>query len=157
MNFAFDPRTGWNIIMISPIPPASTAAGTRVAGLSATAGRVLLSAIFLVSGAGKLAAPGATLATIEAAGLPLPPVSYAAATLVEIVGGLLLIAGYRTRLVALILAAFAVATAVTFHAALGDQNQMFHFLKNLAMAGGLLQVAVFGGGPFSLDDRLGRR
>ena len=109
-----------------------------------------------MSGAGKLAAPAATLATIEAAGLPLPSFAYAAATLVEVVGGLLLIAGYRTRLVALILAAFAVATAVTFHTALGDQNQMFHFLKNLAMAGGLLQVAAFGAGPFSLDSRQGR-
>lgn len=45
---------------------------------------------------------------------------------------------------------------MTFHAALGDQNQMFHFLKNLAMAGGLLQVAAFGAGPFSLDARQGR-
>jgi putative oxidoreductase len=142
--------------MTSAISRTSTAAGPSLSGLSAVTGRVLMSAIFLVSGAGKLAAPAATLATIEAAGLPLPPFAYAAATLVEVVGGLLLIAGYRTRLVALILAAFAVATAVTFHAALGDQNQMFHFLKNLAMAGGLLQVAAFGGGPFSLDARQGR-
>jgi putative oxidoreductase len=119
-------------------------------------GRILLSAIFLVSGAGKIAAPAATLATIVAAGLPLPPVAYAAATAVEVVGGVLLVVGYRSRLVALLLAAFAVATAVTFHAALGDQNQMFHFLKNLAMAGGLLQVAAFGAGPFSLDARQGR-
>lgn len=119
-------------------------------------GRILLSAIFLVSGAGKIAAPAATLATIAAAGLPLPPVAYAAATAVEVVGGVLLVVGYRSRLVALLLAAFAVATAVTFHAALGDQNQMFHFLKNLAMAGGLLQVAAFGAGPFSLDARQGR-
>ncbi|WP_457106883.1 DoxX family protein [Methylobacterium sp. P5_C11] len=119
-------------------------------------GRILMSAIFLVSGAGKLAAPAATLATIEAAHLPLPPVAYAAATTVEVVGGLLLVAGYRTRLVALALALFAVATAVTFHAALGDQNQMFHFLKNLAMAGGLLQVAAFGAGPISFDARRGR-
>ncbi|KAA0125519.1 DoxX family protein [Methylobacterium sp. P1-11] len=119
-------------------------------------GRVLMSAIFLVSGAGKLATPAATLATIEAAHLPLPPVAYAAATFVELVGGLLLIVGYRTRLVALVLALFAVATAVTFHTALGDQNQMFHFLKNLAMAGGLLQIVAFGAGLFSLDARQGR-
>jgi putative oxidoreductase len=119
-------------------------------------GRILMSAIFLVSGAGKIAAPAATLATIAAAGLPLPPVAYAAATAVEVVGGLLLVLGYRTRLVALLLAVFAVATAVTFHAALGDKNQMIHFLKNLAMAGGLLQVAAFGAGPFSLDARQGR-
>ncbi|MER2197270.1 DoxX family protein [Methylobacterium brachiatum] len=119
-------------------------------------GRVLMSALFLVSGIGKLAAPAATLATIRAAGLPLPEVSFAAAALVEVLGGLLLIAGYRTRLVALALAGFAVATALTFHTALADPNQMFHFLKNLAVAGGLLQVAAFGAGPVSLDARRGR-
>ncbi|KTS11186.1 LysR family transcriptional regulator [Methylobacterium radiotolerans] len=135
---------------MSPISSSSATA------LLPVTGRVLMSAIFLVSGAGKLAAPAATLATIEAAHLPLPPLAYAAATVVEVVGGLLLVAGYRTRPVALVLALFAVATAVTFHAALGDQNQMFHFLKNLAMAGGLLQVAAFGAGPLSLDARQGR-
>jgi putative oxidoreductase len=119
-------------------------------------GRVLMSALFLASGLGKLAAPAATLATIRAAGLPLPEVSFAAAALVELLGGLLLIAGYRTRLVALALAGFAVATALTFHTALADPNQMFHFLKNVAVAGGLLQVAAFGAGPLSLDARQGR-
>lgn len=119
-------------------------------------GRVLMSALFLASGLGKFAAPAATLATIRAAGLPLPEVSFAAAALVEVLGGLLLIAGYRTRLVALALAGFAVATALTFHTALADPNQMFHFLKNVAVAGGLLQVAAFGAGPLSLDARQGR-
>lgn len=124
-----------------------------VAGALPAAGRLLMSAIFLVSGAGKLAAPSATLATIAAAGLPLPEVSYAAATAVEILGGLLLVAGYRTRAVALVLALFSVATALTFHTAFADQNQVIHFLKNLAMAGGLLQVTAFGAGLFSLDAR----
>jgi len=134
--------------MASPIAPALA--------FLPVIGRVLMSALFLVSGIGKLAAPAATLATIRAAGLPLPEVSYAAATLVEMAGGLLLIAGYRTQLVALALAGFTVATALTFHTALADPNQMFHFLKNLAVAGGLLQVAAFGPGPFSLDARQGR-
>jgi putative oxidoreductase len=119
-------------------------------------GRILMSAIFLASGAGKLAAPAGTLAMIRSAGLPLPEVSYAAATAVEILGGLLLIAGYRTRIVALALAGFSVATALTFHTAFADQNQLIHFLKNLAMAGGLLQVAAFGAGPLSLDARARR-
>lgn len=142
--------------MTSFLSPAPTATGALPAALLPVTGRVLMSAIFLVSGLGKLAAPAATLATIRAAGLPLAELSFAAATLVEIFGGLLLIAGYRARVVALVLAAFAVATALTFHAAVADQNQMFHFLKNLAMAGGLLQVAAFGAGPFSLDARKGR-
>ncbi|MEL6062258.1 MULTISPECIES: DoxX family protein [unclassified Methylobacterium] len=120
------------------------------------AGRILMSVIFLVSGAGKLVSPVATLATIEAGGLPVPPISYGVATSVEIGGGLLLIAGYRTRLVAIVLSVFAIVTTVTFHAVLGDKAQMTHFLKNLAMTGGLFQVAAFGAGPLSLDARQGR-
>lgn len=134
----------------------ATPARSNAFDILPTAGRVLMSAIFLVSGVGKLAAPAATLATIKAVGLPLPEVSYGAATLMEIAGGLLLVAGYRTRIVALLLAAFSLATALTFHTALADPNQMFHFLKNLAMAGGLLQVAAFGPGKISLDARQGR-
>lgn len=73
--------------------------------------------------------------------------------MLELVGSVLLGLGYRTRLVAALLAAYAVATALIFHHALADQNQLFHFLKNLAMAGGLLQVVAFGAGAFSLDNR----
>ncbi|GJE38982.1 DoxX family protein [Methylobacterium persicinum] len=135
-----------------PLTPARTITG----GALPLAGRLLMSAIFLASGAGKLMAPAATLSTIEAVGLPFPEISYAAATAVEIGGGLLLVAGYRTRIVALVLAAFAVVTALTFHTAFTDQNQMIHFLKNLAMAGGLLQVVAFGAGRISLDARQGR-
>ena len=62
----------------------------------------------------------------------------------------------KLTLVAALLAVYSIITALIFHHALGDQNQMFHFLKNLAMAGGLLQVAAFGAGPLSLDARQGR-
>jgi len=59
----------------------------------------------------------------------------------------------RTKIVATVLAVFCVFTALVFHHALGDQNQMIHFLKNFAMAGGLLQLAAFGSGRFGLDSR----
>ncbi|OHV17628.1 LysR family transcriptional regulator [Methylorubrum extorquens] len=108
------------------------------------AGRLLMGTIFLASGLGKLAAPTAALGYIQSAGLPLPQVALAAAILVEVGGSLLLIAGYRVRLVAMILALFSIATALTFHTAFADQNQLIHFLKNLAMAGGLLHVVAFG-------------
>jgi putative oxidoreductase len=55
--------------------------------------------------------------------------------------------------VASVLAVFTVLAAVIFHSAFGDQNQMIHFLKNIAIAGGLLQVVAFGAGGFSLDNR----
>jgi putative oxidoreductase len=122
----------------------------------ALVGRVLLAAIFVMSGLGKVAAPAATLAYMKAAGLPFAPLGLAAAALIELGGGLALILGYRTRVAAAVLAIFALVTAAVFHSALADQNQLIHFFKNVAMAGGLLQVAAFGGGRLSLDARSSR-
>ncbi|MFJ1255561.1 DoxX family protein [Cupriavidus sp. CuC1] len=116
-------------------------------------GRTLIAAIFLVSGFGKLMAPAATIGYIGSLGLPAPALGYFGALVLELAGSVLLIAGYRTRLMAALLAVYAVVTALIFHHALGDQNQMFHFLKNLAMAGGLVQVMHYGAGAFSLDGR----
>jgi putative oxidoreductase len=116
------------------------------------AGRLLIGLPFAMSGLGKLAAYGATTGMISAAGLPFPPLAFAAAVAVELGGGLLLVAGYRTRLVAGVLAIFALATAVSFHSNFADQNQMIHFLKNVMMAGGLLQIVAFGAGALSLDN-----
>lgn len=122
---------------------------------AALIGRVLLSVIFILSGFSKLAAPAMMIGYIGSVGLPLPQVALAVAIIVEIGGGLALIAGYRTRTVAAVLALFSVFTALAFHSALADQNQFIHFFKNIAMAGGLLQVVAFGAGRFSLDARRG--
>jgi putative oxidoreductase len=116
-------------------------------------GRLMIGLPFAMSGLGKLAAYGATTGMISAAGLPLPPLAFAVAVIVELGGGLLLVAGYRTRVVAIGLAVFSLATAISFHSNFADQNQMIHFLKNVMMAGGLLQIAAFGAGAFSLDNR----
>lgn len=116
-------------------------------------GRLLLATIFIMSGFSKLAAPAATIAYIGSTGAPLPAVGYALALLVELGGGALILVGYKARPVALVMALFCVATGLMFHHALGDQNQMIHFFKNIAMAGGFLQVAAFGAGSFSLDSR----
>jgi putative oxidoreductase len=116
-------------------------------------GRLLIAGIFLLSGASKVAQPDATLAYIGSAGLPFVSLAFAGAVLAELGGGIALVLGYRTRLVAAVLALFSVATALGFHSNLADQNQFIHFFKNIAMAGGLLQVVAFGGGRFSLDAR----
>jgi putative oxidoreductase len=116
-------------------------------------GRVLLSAIYLVSGFSKLAAPAATIGYITSAGLPFAPLGLTIAVVVEILGGAALIVGYRTRFVAAVLAVFTVATALGFHSNLADQSQFIHFFKNIAMTGGLLQVVAFGAGRFGLDAR----
>lgn len=123
-----------------------------MAGLDLTAavGRVLIAAIFLVSGWSKLMQPTGALGYIEAFGLPLPAAALALAIIVEIGGGLLLIVGYRTRLTAGILAMFTLVTALIFHSLLGDPNEFNHFFKNVAMAGGLLQIAAFGPGRLTI-------
>jgi len=120
---------------------------------AALAGRILLSAIFILSGLSKASAPAGMIGYIESVGLPFPMLALTLAIVVELVGGLALVLGYRTRLVAGGLALFSVVTALAFHNQLGDQNQFIHFFKNLAMAGGLLQVVAFGAGRFSLDAR----
>lgn len=118
-------------------------------------GRLLIAAIFLMSGLGKIAAPAATQGYIAAVGLPFPLLAFLVAIAIEVGGGALLVVGYKTRIVAGVMAGFTVATALAFHHAFGDQNQMIHFLKNISMTGGLLQVVAFGPGEFSLDARKG--
>jgi putative oxidoreductase len=92
-------------------------------------GRILIGLPFAMSGLGKLAAYSLTTEKIGAVGLPFPPLAFAVAVAVELGGGLLLVLGYRVRAVALLLAAFSFATAITFHSNFADQNQMIHFLK----------------------------
>ncbi len=125
---------------------------------SAGVGRVLLASLFLFSGLGKLAAPLATKGYIASVGLPFPELAYLGALAVELGLASLLLLGYRSRPVAVAMAVFSLVTAAVFHSALGDQNQVIHLLKNVAIAGGLLQIAAFGGGALSLDAwRAGRR
>lgn len=126
---------------------------SSISDLCSLAGRILLATIFVMSGAGKLADPAGTIAYIGATGLPLAPIAYAGAVAAELGGGIALILGYRTRFAAAALAMFSLLAALFFHSALADQNQLIHFFKNVAIAGGLLQVAAFGGGRLSLDAR----
>ncbi|MBQ5949067.1 DoxX family protein [Massilia sp. ST3] len=116
-----------------------------------TIGRILMAAIFLVSGVGKALAPAGTIGYIESAGLPFATLGLVLAVAIEVGGGALLAFGVRTRLVAGLLAVFSVVTALVFHNAVGDQNQLIHLMKNFAMAGGLLQVVAFGAGAYSVD------
>ena len=116
-------------------------------------GRLMIGLPFVMSGISKLGAYGATTGMISAVGLPFPPLAFAVAVAVELGGGVLLLAGYRVRFVATAMAVFALATAVSFHSNFADQNQMIHFLKNVMMAGGVLQITAFGAGAISLDNR----
>ena len=116
-------------------------------------GRLLISTLFILAGLSKVTAPAATIGYIQSVGLPLPAVAFGLAAFTELVGGTLLLLGYRTRIVAAVLFVFTLVTAAFFHNHLGDQNQFIHFFKNVAIAGGLLHVMAFGGGRVSLDGR----
>jgi putative oxidoreductase len=117
------------------------------------AGRLLVAQIFLLAGFSKIAGYAGTQGYMASKGLPgalLPLV-----ILVELAGGLALVVGYKTRWAALVLAAFCVLTGLIFHYTPGDQGQMINFMKNLAMAGGLLVMAQTGATHFAIDARSG--
>jgi putative oxidoreductase len=128
--------------MSSGISPNVLAAGALVA-------RLLLASIFLHEAWIKLASYAGALVYMKAFGVPgeLLPVAIA----VELVGGLLIVFGLFTRAAALVLAGFCVAAAVLFHTKFGDGNQLLHFEKNLAIAGGFMALFSFGGGAWALD------
>jgi putative oxidoreductase len=118
-------------------------------------GRLLLAVIFLVSGFQKLAGFGGTVAFMGQEGLPFPLGAAIIAILVECVGGIGLVIGYQTRLTGTVLAVWCIATAFVAHADFSNTDQMIHFLKNVAMAGGFLQLVAFGAGNWGLDARRG--
>lgn len=126
-------------------------------GLSLAA-RVLLAALFLPAGISKLTGFSGTVGYISSVGLPLPTVAAALALIVEIGGGLALLAGFGTRFAALALAAFTLVASFFFHAywaVPADQafvTQLL-FFKNIAVVGGLLALAAHGAGGWSLDSR----
>jgi len=111
--------------------------------------RFLLASLFLWSGIGQMQGYDETAIFLTRHGVigGLLPV----AIFVELAGALLIMAGYRTRFTCLALAGFCVVTALLFHANFGDRGQMFHFLKNAALAGGLLALYVSGPGRISFD------
>jgi putative oxidoreductase len=121
-------------------------------------GRWLLAALFLPAGIGKLTGFSGTVGYISSVGLPLPEVGAALALTVEIVGAIALIIGLGTRPAALILALFTLAASFFFHNYWGvpaDQQfmQQLLFYKNIAVVGGLLTVAAWGAGAWSVDAR----
>lgn len=117
---------------------------------AALLGRLLMSAIFIWAGFNKAMAPTATMAYMAKLNLPMTGAAYALTVLVELIGGIILLLGYRPRIIALVMAAWCIATGFAAHYHPGDTPQMIHFMKNLAMAGGFLQIVAFGGGRFAL-------
>ncbi|TIV48231.1 MAG: DoxX family protein, partial [Mesorhizobium sp.] len=119
----------------------SSVAGNGTASNSSTTillGRILLAVIFLLSGFGKLTAISGTAAYFGALGLPVPTVTAVLVGLIELLGGLAVLIGFQTRIVAWVLAIFTIATGLVAHTGWADQMQMIQFLKNLAITGGFI-------------------
>lgn len=117
-------------------------------------GRVLLAALFLLSGVGKIGAYAATAGYMAAMGVPgfaLPLV-----IALEVLGAAAIMLGWRTRVVAFLLAGFTLLTGIVFHADFGDQMQTVMFLKNVSISGAFLLLVAHGAGRYSLDARRAR-
>jgi putative oxidoreductase len=112
-------------------------------------GRILISAIFILSGWGKIGGYAGTAAYMESQGVPGALLPLVIAT--ELGGGILVVLGLFTRLAAFALAGFSILAALLFHANFGDQMQMILFMKNFAMAGGFLFLVAHGAGALSID------
>lgn len=125
---------------------------------SPLAGRILLAAIFVMSGWGKATGFAGTAAYMAGKGVPFPELLLPGAIVVELVGGILLILGWQVRWAALAILLFLIPTTLIFHNfwaidAAQVQAQAIQFMKNLAIMGGMLYVMAFGAGPLSLDNR----
>lgn len=124
----------------------------KIVDLSEVLARLLLAAIFILAAVGKLSAPQETLQHMQSYGVP--EFFYLPTILLELLGGTLLLIGLATRPVALGLAVFSVISGFVFHADVADQTQAVMFLKNLAIAGGLLVLAKHGAHRWAVDRKI---
>jgi putative oxidoreductase len=140
----------------NPVSPTATnqprtSAASALQNVAELGGRVLLSALFLISGVGKIGAYAGTAAYMSALGVPAALLPVVIAT--EVLGAIALIVGWKTRVTAFLLAGFTLLTGLVFHTHFADQIQAIMFFKNVAIAGGLLLLVTHGAGTLSLDRR----
>lgn len=120
-----------------------------ISQISAPLGRFLLVAIFIYSGITKITGYEATQGYMEMMGVPgimLPLV-----IILEVLGGIAILVGFKARIIALLMAGFSVASAILFHADFPAETN--NFMKNLAIAGGFLMIVAHGAGAYSLDNK----
>lgn len=131
---------------------------TNLQNATALVGRTLLALLFVVSGFGKVTGFSGTAAYMASKGMPMTEVLLAGAIAIELAGGLMLVAGWKARWAALAIFLFTIPTTLIFHNPMGldaqaAQGQMIHLMKNLSIMGGMLLVAAFGPGAWSVDRR----
>lgn len=114
-------------------------------------GRVFLAAIFIMAGFGKLSDIAGTAGYFASMNLPVPNITAVVVAVVELLGGIAVLVGFKTRIAAWLLAIFCVASAFVAHMNWADMGQLINFQKNISMAGGFLVLAAFGPGALSID------
>ncbi len=125
--------------------------------------RILLAAVFIISGSLKIPNFEMTAQFMAAKGMPMTTILLCGAIAVEILGGLSVLVGFNARIGALALALFLIPTTLIFHSfwtveeAMARQGDFYSFFKNLSVMGGLLMVVSFGAGGMSIDAAMGRR
>lgn len=117
--------------------------------------RILIAFIFVFSGVQKFMSLGGTAGYIASVGLPFATLLAIGAALLETLGGIAILVGFRTREAAWALAAFTLVAGFLFHYQPADQMQMINFMKNVAIAGGFLALGQIGAGALSVDARRG--
>jgi putative oxidoreductase len=127
----------------------------QIANAAALLGRIMLSALFITGGFGKLTGYAGAVGYMDKVGMPsalLPLV-----ILTELGGGLLILVGWQTRIVSFLLAGFTALTALLVHLKIGDGPNMVHFWKNIAITGGFIALLANGAGAWSVDGLLGAK
>lgn len=136
----------------------NSSAGTATAANASVAilvGRVLLSILFILAGFSKLTAIAGTAQWFASIGLPMPTVAAVGSGLVELLGGLAILVGFKTRIAAIVLALFTLAATAVAHLDFSQAGNALMLQKNLGLTGGFLLLAVLGAGAYSIDGRRG--
>jgi putative oxidoreductase len=113
--------------------------------------RILISTLFLINGIFKITNYDGTVDWME--GYGVPGILIIPAIIIEILGPVLIILGYKTKITAAFLSLFCLVTAIIFHSEFSNQMQLTSFLKNIALAGGFLFLVINGSKKFSLDNK----
>jgi putative oxidoreductase len=135
----------------------STAAGGAASNhsLAILAGRVLLSILFILAGYAKLTDIAGTAGWFGSIGLPMPTAAATIAGLIELLGGLAILVGFQTRVVAIVMAVFTLAATAIAHLDFSQAGNALMLQKNLGLTGGFLLLAVLGAGAWSIDAKRG--
>lgn len=129
--------------------------GTANASAVILVGRVLLSILFILAGFSKLTAIAGTAQWFASIGLPMPTATAVISGLIELLGGLAILVGFKTRVAAIILALFTLAATAVAHLDFSQAGNALMLQKNLGLTGGFLLLAVLGAGAYSIDGRRG--